>query len=344
MDSLWVTDLKVAAPTKSPVTMNVQGTPRGQPYNAADPSITQVIAPGTSILLQDIYTLLHGAGSSGVDRLLVTFKDLNGNAVANLPLSHRVYNLAGEGKEFGATMPTFDPANGYFDTGTLLGGFVGKAAERMGVLVNTPLGGATIEWTYTNSAGMNKTVKSMTYGEDGLYQTSLTDIIGFDPEPDGVITGRITAGKARVLTTLSNNATNDPSSQELTPWPEPTSDYDITLRIYVNDNGASRLFSTTHPSEEIVKRVWQINNIASMVGNYGFVCDANPAGPQVDTLPEVIKNYGTLLTPDQQQEFSGNRNGFIPFGNDSDADGLPCDADEPDHQNVWLIELDVLKR
>jgi hypothetical protein len=265
--------------------------------------------------------------------------------VANLPISHRVYNYGGPGKEFGATMPTFDPATGYFPAGTLLGGFVGKSGERTGVLVNTGKDGATIEWTYATSGGLDSTKKTLTYGKDGLYQHNggLDEILGFAPSPDGPITARILSGSARIMTTLNNNTTNDPSAQELTPWPEAAaSAYDISVKIYVMDNGTPRVFSTTSPSETIVRRVWQVNNLNAIIGEHVYAC-TDPAGAAVDTLPEVITNYSGL-TAAEQQEFSGDRIRFAPFGNDSDNDNLPCDEDEPDHQFVYRLELNVAKR
>jgi hypothetical protein len=53
----------------------------------------------------------------------------------------------------------------------------------------------------------------------------------------------------------------------------------------------------------------------------------------------VIHNYNLALDPEQQVMFSGDRNGFRPFANDSDNDGLPCDEDEPDMQFVYRLEL-----
>lgn len=345
-ESLWLSDVKVANPGKDGVTMTITGTPRGQEYSPTDASITRVITPYSTLLLEDIYSSLHGAGATGVDRLLITFKDADGQPVANLPVSHRVYNYGGPGKEFGATMPTFDPATGYFPAGTLLGGFVGKSGERTGVLVNTGKDGATIEWEYATSGGLDSTKKTITYGKDGLYQHNggLDEIIGFVPSPDGPLKARILSGSARIMTTLNNNTTNDPSAQELNPWPDAAaSAYDVTVKIYVADNGVPRVFSTTQPSEAVIRRVWQVNNLDSMVGNFAFGCDPDVAGPQIDTLQEVVMNYGGL-TAAEQQEFSGDRIGFAPFANDSDNDGLPCDEDEPDHQFVYRISLDLAKR
>ncbi|HIH24482.1 TPA: hypothetical protein HA251_05595 [Candidatus Woesearchaeota archaeon] len=343
-EALWVSDVKVANPDKAGVTMTITGTPRGQEYSPTDASITRVITPNTTLLLEDIYASLHGAGATGVDRLLITFKDGSGNPVANLPVSHRVYNFGGPGKEFGTTMPTFDPATGYFPAGTLLGGFVGKSGERTGILVNTGKDGATIEWEYATSGGLDNTKKTLTYGKDGLYQHNggLDEILGFPSAPDGPIKARIIAGSARILTTLNNNTTNDPSAQELTPWPETTSAYDITVQIYVMDNGTPRVFSTTQPSEAVVKRVWQVHNLDALVGEHVYAC-TDPAGAAVDTLPEVITNYNGL-TAAEQQEFSGDRIRLEPFVNDSDNNGLPCDEAEPDHQFVYRLEFNLAKR
>lgn len=341
--SLWVSDLSVANPTKKTITMTAQGTPRGQTYSPADPAFTWTIPAGISTLIEDIYARIHGEGVDGVDRLRIVFRDQSGQITTNLPVRSRVYNFAGLGNEFGARVDVFDPAIGYYPAGTLLGGFVGKPGERTNLLINTAEGGAQIEWTYTNSAGMNRTVVTRDYGSDALFQVPLEDILGFVGEPNGVLTAGIKTGRARILSTLNNNATNDPTAASLEPWPNQSTEYETTIRIYVNESGVPRVFATTHPSETVIKRVWQVNNLDSMVGSYAFGCDPDLAGPQVDTLQEVIANYNGL-TPDEQQEFSGNGNGFMPFANDSDNDGRPCDEDEPDHHFVYRVELSLAKR
>lgn len=344
--SLWLSDLKVANPGKDAITMTITGTPRGQAYSPTDASITRVLQPNGTQLLEDIYTSLHGAGSSGVDRLLIAFRDANGDTVPNLPVMHRVYNSGGPGVEFGANMPTFDAATGYHPAGSLLGGFVAKSGERTGVLVCTGPEGATIEWTYKTPVGMDVTKKTLTYGNDGLYQHNggLDEILGFAPQPDGPITARITSGSARVLTTLNNNNTNDPTAQELTPWPDAAeSGYDIAVKIYVMDNGTPRVFSTTSPSEAIIRSVWQRTNLDTLLGNNVYACNV-VADPVVNTLPEVIANYNTRLSAAEQQEFSSDRIRLEPFVNDSDNNGLPCDEAEPDHQFVYRLELNLAKR
>lgn len=344
-ESLWLSDVKVANPGKEGVTITITGTPRGQEYSPTDAAITRLLTPNTTLLLEDIYSSLHGAGSAGVDRLLIAFKGTHGQPVPHLPVSHRVYNYGGPGREFGATMPTFDPATGYFPAGTLLGGFVGKSGERTGILVNTGKDGATIEWEYATSGGLDSTKKTIRYGKDGLYQHNggLDEILGFAPSPDGPIKARIISGSARITTTLNNNTTNDPSVQELTPWPEAAaSGYDTSVRIYVMDNGTPRVFSVTHPRDEIVRGVWQVSNLDALVGEHVYAC-TDPAGVAVDTLPEVIKNYNGL-TPEQQQEFAGDANAFSLFANDSNNNELPCDETEPDNRFVYRLELNVAKR
>jgi len=57
-ESLWLSDVKVANPGKDGVTMTITGTPRGQEYSPTDASITRVITPNTTLLLEDIYSSL----------------------------------------------------------------------------------------------------------------------------------------------------------------------------------------------------------------------------------------------------------------------------------------------
>ena len=253
--SVWRSDEKVYNPTGQPVTVTIYATPRGQTASDSDPSIVRTVAPGNTLLLEDVEYTIHGDGS-WADRLRFHFTDGSNNPVANLPVKSTTYEQVAPGNEFGSFNTTFDPAadpvatpgDGYSLSGTILGTVLGKAAERDGLILNTGANGATILWTYNNGAGANTFTKTGTYGPDMTFQYThgVPELLGFTPEANGSLTATIEAGSARVAVTHNNNTTNCPSWDQMTVMPGSMSADDVAINyvakwlpqgvVYLNNN------------------------------------------------------------------------------------------------------------
>jgi hypothetical protein len=114
--------------------------------------------------------------------------------------------------------------------------------------------------------------------------------------------------------------------------PRPTA-YDVTATIQVRDNGQT-FEQVTHPSIGTVLKLTSASNADALVGSHGYDCAPSP-DPVVNSIPELLAHYA-MLTPAEQQEFSGDREGFAPFA----ANG--CDATKS--QYVLFISITVTKR
>ena len=116
------------------------------------------------------------------------------------------------------------------------------------------------------------------------------------------------------------------------PRPTLTAQYAVTAEIYVFDHGQT-FEQTTHPSSAIML---QLLNLASLTAYADgrpreFTCPLVP-DPIVNSLPELLLNYAKL-TPVEQQEFSGDREGFAPFA------ANVCDTSKT--QYAYLVRLTI---
>lgn len=321
--SEWRSDLSVYNSLAQPVTVAIQGTPRGQTASTADPVLTRVIAPQTVLFLEDVYRAIRGSTATGVDRLLLKFADAGGAPVQNLLTTLTMYNLAGPGQEFGMIEPVFDPTSGYHPTGTVLGTVLSKANFRNGILINTSGQGATIEWTYRNGAGGNETKVTRTYGPDMTFQhtSNVPELIGFEPEPSSILEAKIIAGSARVGITANNNTTNDPAWQDMLVLPG-TISLDDQAILYVarwlprNDSG----FYLSN------------NEIRAMInGGQGTRSYAPELAAQLFNDPIMQTEFGNVgaleqWLRDRADGVAGNSEfctSFDPFLWDNDAQGEP---------------------
>ena len=202
----------------------------------------------------------------------------------------------------------------------------------------------------------NNTLNHQAYGPDGTGPTNAS------PEyvPPGLISpayvgdifnGGLPAGstdilipqtsdqsKAGGLLLYTNPASGDTRIRTMQNFTQATDtrQYSISLWIQVIDHGQGYAQTTT-PSQDIIKTVWQTSSLESLIGTSTYVCNDIPGM----TLNKIAHNYNTLLTPEEQQEFSGDAAGFVPFVNDSDNDGSVCDPDETDQQYLNMITLTV---
>jgi len=341
--SLWVEDIKIANPTPHEVIVTIYGTPAGSLHQIpVDRGIREIVAPNSVWLVEDVYREIHGDGLFGVDQLNIYFTDRAYMPVSNLPVQARVYNRSSPGEEFGMDMPVFDTAKSYYSAGTTIGAITGKAGERTSILVTAGGEGASLELRYTPVGGGESVTKPFYARPGTLSQDSLAAIFGSEPEPNSYLTARFISGWARVLLTATNNSTNDPTCVEMTPWSD-GSPYEITVQIYVTNNGTERLFGITHPSEGVIKRIWQVKDLSQFVNvPRQYACEMVPDSP-VNSLPEIIRNYNGSSAGDQQ-EFCGDRIRLEPYVNDSDNNGLSCDSGEPDHQFVNLLTLYIRRK
>ena len=120
-------------------------------------------------------------------------------------------------------------------------------------------------------------------------------------------------------------------------------EYDITVNAYVKDDGTT-LLATGHPSEQIIKLVWDINNIAIFEGTTEFICEP-PGGTAVNTIDEIISNVNLRLSAAQKNDFYGEQaSGMEKYTNDADFDGSVCDKDEPDGGYTFIVELALIPK
>ena len=120
-----------------------------------------------------------------------------------------VFNKNGEA-EFGSTSQVITPDE-YAAAGTTLGTILSPDGYRDSPFVATGPDGATIEWTYTNSAGGNKVVVTESYIPNTTFQytSGVKQLIGFDPEPNAQLDATIIDGSALVFASSNNNTSND---------------------------------------------------------------------------------------------------------------------------------------
>ena len=117
--------------------------------------------------------------------------------------------------------------------------------------------------------------------------------------------------------------------------------YDITVKTFVKDDGEV-LLATGHPSEEIIKLVWDLNTIDPLIGIREYLCEDNP-DPVINTIDEIISNVNLALSAAQKNEFYGEpASGMEKYTNDDDFDDSFCDEDEPDGGFTNLIELTIV--
>lgn len=119
-----------------------------------------------------------------------------------------------------------------------------------------------------------------------------------------------------------------------------TDAYQTTVTIKVVDHGQG-FMQTTHPRSAILTALLNVSTLDVYAdgGKRAYTCENNPDAI-VNTLGELIANY-RKLTPAEQQEFSGDRDGLAPFVNDTDGDGSPCNTAETDQQYVNIIEITI---
>jgi len=112
----------------------------------------------------------------------------------------------------------------------------------------------------------------------------------------------------------------------------PVAQYDVTATIQVSDHGGT-FQQVTHPSIGTVAKLLNVNNPDALVGSHGFDCTPSPDAV-VNTISKLLANYA-LLTPAEQEEFSGDRAGFAPFALNG------CDASTT--QYVLFISIVVAR-
>jgi surface protein len=183
---------------------------------------------------------------------------------------------------------------------------------------------------YTNHPGGNTAVG--TYNCVGVGIETAGTITPLVPEQNG-------AGMSGISPSLEIQVLSESGEIIFIDEFEPIS-WDVSLQINVIDNGQG-FQQVTQPDDEVVKTVWQINDLAELEGSHVFDrCNAFPGG-DVDTIEEINNNYLAQLNVEQQQDFSGDREGFAPFVNDSDGDGSTCNSEETDLQRVTRYQLNV---
>ena len=334
--STWRDRTQLRNPYNTPLTGELCVVPRGERYPDAAACEAYSLAPGTTVVYDDLWGRFFSTDGAG------TVWVVPDEGQDDPLLFASVFNQDGEA-EFGSTAQVLTPDD-YAPAGTTLGTILSPEGYRDNPFVATGPDGATIEWTYTNSAGGNKVVVTAEYAPNTTvqYTGGVEQLLGFTPEPNASLDARILDGSARVYASSNNNTTNDNAIRTFKEYTPTQGAYDITVKINVSDNGQG-FSQTTHPSETIIQKVWQVHDIGVMEGTHNYYCYDLPGGA-VNSLDEIAHNYNVRLTPGEQQEFSGDRIGFQPFVNDSDFDGSVCDEDEPDHQFVTRVQLTITKR
>jgi hypothetical protein len=299
---------------------------------ATSAGIPVSIPPGATLTVVDAYQQIIGAEGAGA----LWFVPDAGSAE---PLwRSRMFNQEGDAQN-GMTMTPVNPETAYHGPGTVLRDVLSPATDRDSVMLVSGPDGVAGTWVYSNGAGGNPVEIPDTLGGNKTkqYTGGVRQLLGFEPEAGGQLDFVIEDGSATALISRTNNVSNDSALNEFAAYEAPSA-YDISVKIYVSELGVPRVFAETSPSEDIIRRVWNVNNLDALIGDGVYAC-SEPGGSAVSSLQEVIHNYNLALDPEQQVMFSGDRNGFRPFANDSDNDGLPCDEDEPDMQFVYRLEL-----
>ncbi len=337
--SRWMSDLKMTNPYDQAIQVTLQGTSHDTSSSAGDPTHTYLIQPGETLGIEDVYGALFGSEARGKARLLITTTDLSGIPFSDPITTANIYNSSegGEFQSYGAPVQLL-PA------GTTLGDNTVKGpGERYNFDVTAGANGAIVDYVYRDTAAQDARNATATYLPNSTRQhTDVPGLFGLSElGPNSSITALIREGDANIRGTPVNNATSDGRSQQWQVYETTTPEYDISVYIHVLDNG-SPFSQTTHPGPDVIKRIWNVNDVGVYVGDRQWTCTNEP-DPVVNSLDEIANNYNGL-TAAEQQEFSGDRIGFQPFVNDSDNDGSVCDADEPDHQYLNLLRLTVTER
>ena len=346
--SVWRSDEKVYNPTGQPVVVTISATPRGQTASGSDPSIVRTVAPGNTLLLEDVEYTIHGDGS-WADRLRFHFTDTSNNVVANLPVKSTTYEQVAPGSEFGSFNTTFDPTadpvatpgDGYSLPGTILGTVLGKAAERDGLILNMGANGATILWTYNNGAGANTFTKTGTYGPDMTFQYThgVPELLGFTPEANGSLTATIEAGSARVAVTHNNNATNCPSWDQMTIMPGSMSADDVAIQ-YVNHwlpRNDSKFYLSNHEIKAMINGGQGTRSYSHDMADILFNHSTPKPPGDVGMLEQALKD-----SVDGNFTNGEIYHGFDPLQWDNDAMGTSAVVFyfEPTGSNITEFKMD----
>ncbi len=195
-------------------------TERGEAFNAErDPYYAYTIPAATTLVVEDLYALLRpGAEGAGTLRLIPDRGQAAPLWRANL------YGKADE-EEFGTLVTPFDPAvEPYHGVGTTLSTILSGSGYRDNPHLASGPDGLTGTWVYTNGATGNRVERAEAVAPNTTkqYTGGVTQLLGFEPEPEGQLDLVITAGSGRAWLSRMNNASNDPAYDEFSVTARPS--------------------------------------------------------------------------------------------------------------------------
>ena len=138
----------------------------------------------------------------------------------------------------------------------------------------------------------------------------------------------------------TSNNTQGVTGIRVTMLTIPPEIYQTQVHIVVRDHNVTYEQFTT-PSVPILMKLMNVNVASAILGGSAFVC-ADLPDPVVNSVDELIRNYRNKLTSDEQQQFSGDREGFLPFTiNSADPNASVCDPNDPDQQYILFVTAKV---
>ena len=204
-------------PTNRYLTGKIVLTERGTQTDLAnDPALPYSIAPGRTVIIEDIYEQLRpGFAGAGTLTIVPAFGE------PEPQWTPMVFNKDGD-KEYGGIAPKFDPdEDGYQPHDAFLGATLSPTGWRDNPFIISGPTGCTVEFTYRESSGDNPIWITKTLAPQTTLQFTggVEGMVGFEPEPGAQLEAHLMQGTARIYLSRNNNYTNDPAYDEMTVNP-----------------------------------------------------------------------------------------------------------------------------
>jgi hypothetical protein len=220
MGSDFKTSLQIIAPSLSTdVTGKLVFHPAGTAGSSADPSMALDVAAGHAASYDDV---LASMGQSGIGSLDVVL-----DADSTVPVVYaRVFNDAGADGTSGLGEPATDVTQPAYSPGSLVvaGGCTGFLSApidpsrlRLNIGARSLDSNSTIQFTLRNSSGGTRANGQMTLAPNEFLQVSASDLFGIAPGANDVLEVSVSGGAAIVYGATTDNTTNDPAAQFVTP-------------------------------------------------------------------------------------------------------------------------------
>jgi len=301
-------------------------TPRGQAFSMSDPSLSMVLTPGETRVINDLYEQLLGEGAGSIR--------IQPDQGSEAPVWRSVVFNQDGAAEFGMTSKPFSEENDGYHSNTTLAAMLSPAGFRDNIDLVTGDAGVTGQWVYTNSAGGNQQTIDKTYNANTTEQFAARALLGFEPEPGSRLEFEITDGSARMYLSRNHNESNDPSRDEFEAVTAPVNPADAAI-AYVNHwlpRNDSGFYLNNTEIRAMINGGMGTQSYARDMAEIFFDHTSPQLPGDVDMLEQVLRDYADGSTSNDELY-----HGFDPFQWTSNAG---CRTyDEPD--GAWGTDFNM---